>query len=46
MNLNNVTTKSQEAVQRAQQLAMENGNQAILNVVRRNCLWLSAVCNL
>ncbi len=29
MNLNNLTTKSQEAVQRAQQLATENGNQAI-----------------
>ena len=29
MNLNNLTIKSQEAVQRAQQLAMENSNQAI-----------------
>ena len=29
MNLNNFTIKSQEAVQRAQQLAMENNNQAI-----------------
>ncbi len=29
MNLNNFTIKSQEAVQRAQQLAMENQNQAI-----------------
>jgi ATP-dependent Clp protease ATP-binding subunit ClpB len=29
MNLNNLTIKAQEAVQRAQQLAMEQGNQAI-----------------
>jgi len=29
MNLNNLTIKSQEAVQRAQQLAMENSSQAI-----------------
>lgn len=29
MNLNNLTIKSQEAVQRAQQLAMERNNQAI-----------------
>ncbi|MCB9341555.1 MAG: ATP-dependent chaperone ClpB [Lewinellaceae bacterium] len=29
MNLNNLTIKSQEAVQRAQQLAMENGHQQI-----------------
>ena len=29
MNLKNFTIKSQEAVQRAQQIAMENGNQAI-----------------
>ena len=29
MNLNNLTIKSQEAIQRAQQLAMENSNQQI-----------------
>lgn len=29
MNLNNLTIKSQEAVQRAQQLAMENNSQQI-----------------
>ena len=29
MNLNNLTIKSQEAIQRAQQLALENGNQQI-----------------
>ena len=29
MNLNNFTIKSQEAIQQAQQIAMENGNQAI-----------------
>jgi ATP-dependent Clp protease ATP-binding subunit ClpB len=29
MNLNNLTIKSQEAIQRAQQLAMEHGNQQI-----------------
>ncbi|NQY08072.1 MAG: ATP-dependent chaperone ClpB [Flavobacteriales bacterium] len=31
MNLNNFTIKSQEAIQRAQQLALENKNQAIEN---------------
>ena len=29
MNLNNLTIKSQEAIQRAQQLAMEHGNQQV-----------------
>ena len=29
MNLNNFTIKSQEAIQKAQQIAMEKGNQAI-----------------
>ncbi len=29
MNPNNITLKTQEAIQRAQQLALENGNQAI-----------------
>jgi ATP-dependent Clp protease ATP-binding subunit ClpB len=31
MNLNNLTTKSQESIQRAQQLAFENNNQQIEN---------------
>ena len=31
MNLNNLTTKSQESIQRAQQLAFESNNQQIEN---------------
>ena len=42
MDLNKYTIKAQEAVQRAQQLALENENQAIEcgHLLKVSCSWM------